>query len=143
MGCLMSEAALRHRIRPGGRWQPLLPGVYLSHTGTPTTRQQEMAALLYAGTGSVITGASALHQHLIRAPETAMVECWCRQSGGAGMSHLSECTARPKCPRWVFPVGQVSYAWWPGACVAAEVESREWHLAPRDRSGHGIRALPA
>jgi hypothetical protein len=80
-------------------------------------------------------------------------------------------------------------AWWPGACVAGEVESREWHLAPRDwertlardarmsafgivvlhfpprrlrteprkvaaeirsaldaghdRSGHGIRALPA
>ena len=47
----LSENALRHRLRPGGPWRKLLPGVYLAMTGTPTTLQQEMAALLYAGNG--------------------------------------------------------------------------------------------
>ena len=45
----------------------MLPGVYLAATGTPTTLQQEMAALLYAGPGSAITGPAALRCHHIRA----------------------------------------------------------------------------
>lgn len=45
----------------------MLPGVYLTATGTPTTLQQEMAALLYAGPGSAITGPAALRCHHIRA----------------------------------------------------------------------------
>jgi hypothetical protein len=74
MDCKMSDAAVRHRIRPGGPWQPLLPGVYLSCTGTPTTFQREMAALLYAGPGSVITGPAALQVHRIKVSEAAMVD---------------------------------------------------------------------
>ena len=64
----MSDAAVRHRIRPGAPWQPLLPGVYLSRTGAPTTFQREMAALLYAGPGSVMTGPAALQVHRIKVP---------------------------------------------------------------------------
>lgn len=60
-GCGMTRAALAHRARPGGPWQRLLPGIYLAHTGTPTVAQKEMAALLHAGTGSVLTGPAALH----------------------------------------------------------------------------------
>jgi hypothetical protein len=62
----VSEKALRHRLRRGGPWQVLLPRIYLAVTGTPTKSQQEMAAMLYGGFGSVVTGASALQIHRIR-----------------------------------------------------------------------------
>jgi hypothetical protein len=39
----LTPDALRHRIRPGGPWQRLLPSVYLTVTGQPTPEQQEMA----------------------------------------------------------------------------------------------------
>jgi hypothetical protein len=41
----------------------MLPGVYMTMTGTPTQEQREIAALLYAGSGSVITGAVAVRRH--------------------------------------------------------------------------------
>lgn len=61
----LTRHALGHRLRPGGPWRSLLPGVYMAATGTPTTLQQEMAAILYAGDGSVITGPAALRCHYI------------------------------------------------------------------------------
>lgn len=62
----MTRHALSHRLRPGGPWRRLLPSVYLATTGTPTIIQQQMAALLYAGSGSVITGPAALRNYYIR-----------------------------------------------------------------------------
>ena len=50
--CGMTPRALRHRIRAGGPWQRLLPGVYLAATGTPTLIQNEIAALLYVYTSA-------------------------------------------------------------------------------------------
>jgi hypothetical protein len=70
----MSEAALRHRLRDGGPWQALLPGVYLAATGAPTSVQREMAALLYAGAGSLITGAAAMLAHGIEVPDASKVD---------------------------------------------------------------------
>ena len=70
----MTAKALRYRIRPGGPWQRLLPGVYLTVTGEPTDAQREMAALLYAGQASIITGPAALRRHQIRGPATAVVD---------------------------------------------------------------------
>jgi hypothetical protein len=64
----MKNNAMQWRIRAGGPWQVLLPGVYLSQTGTPTLRQKAMAALLYAGPGSVITGPVAMMHHGLRSP---------------------------------------------------------------------------
>jgi hypothetical protein len=58
--CGLTQDALTHRIRPGGPWQRLLPGVYLAQTGEPTVPQKEMAALLHAGPGGVLTGPAAL-----------------------------------------------------------------------------------
>ena len=72
--CEMSTEALRHRLRPGGPWQRLLPGVYLAGTGSPTNDQLDMAALLYAGPGSVITGGAALRRLRIRAPEARHID---------------------------------------------------------------------
>ena len=70
----VTDNALRHRLRPGGPWRGLLPGVYMAATGAPTTLQQEMAALLYAGPGSVITGPAALRNHHIRCELTDIVD---------------------------------------------------------------------
>jgi very-short-patch-repair endonuclease len=70
MDCGLSPSEIRHRIRPGGPWQRLLPGVYLAVTGTPTQRQTEIAALCRAGAGSVLTGIAALRHHGVRAPDS-------------------------------------------------------------------------
>ena len=59
---------------PEGRWQRLLPGVYLAVTGTPTVDQRDMAALLYAGPSTVITGPAALRRNGLRAPRTEIID---------------------------------------------------------------------
>jgi hypothetical protein len=70
----VTHHALRHRLRPGGQWMSLLPGVYVAATGTPTIVQQQMAAMLYAGQGSVITGPAALRYHRIRGTSRELVD---------------------------------------------------------------------
>jgi hypothetical protein len=72
--CGLTADMMQRRIRPSGAWQRLLPGVYLTVTGTPTNDQRDMAALLYAGPGSVITGVAALRRHGIRAPASHAVD---------------------------------------------------------------------
>jgi hypothetical protein len=64
----MKDNAMQWRVRAGGPWQALLPGVYLGLTGAPNLLQKEMAALLYAGPGSLITGPVALMHHSLRSP---------------------------------------------------------------------------
>ncbi len=70
----MTGNALRHRLRPGGPWHGVLPGVYLAATGTPTVGQEHMAALLYAGPGSVITGPAALRSQRLRGGPSKLVD---------------------------------------------------------------------
>lgn len=70
----LSRHAVGYRLRPGGPWQPLLPGVYLTVTGIPTLEQLEMAAMLYGGRGTVITGVASLrYKHLVL-PETKVID---------------------------------------------------------------------
>jgi very-short-patch-repair endonuclease len=73
-GLGLTAHGLQHRLRPGGPWQRLLPGVYLTATGQPTREQRLIAAMLYAGPDSVITGPAALRNHGIRGPETEIVD---------------------------------------------------------------------
>jgi hypothetical protein len=73
MACGMTRGTLRYKIRADGPWQRLLPGTYLAATGAPTFTQREIAALIYAGSDSVITGAAALRHHGIQAPQTAVI----------------------------------------------------------------------
>jgi hypothetical protein len=70
----VSEAALRARLRPGGRWTVVLPGIYFAHDGSLTVGQREMAAVLYGGNDSVITGPAALARHGLRATITEVVD---------------------------------------------------------------------
>ena len=64
--CGLTRGAITHRLRPGGPWHQVLPGVYLAVTGTATADQRDIAALLYAGPQSVITGPVAVRRHNIR-----------------------------------------------------------------------------
>jgi hypothetical protein len=73
LACGLTRAAVEHRIRAGGPWQRLLPGVYLSVTGTASPEQREMAALLHAGPRSVLTGMAAARRHGLRVPESGPI----------------------------------------------------------------------
>ena len=231
--CGMTSDALWARIRPGGAWQRLLPGVYLAVTGTPTADQRDMAGLLYAGPGSILTAAAALRRLGLKAPRADIVDIlvpaartrrstgfvrvvrttrmpeqacisgqigfamaaravadtarlltdlrevravvadsvqrrWCRvaelaeelrrgpAAGSAlflqalgevadGIRSTAEADLRDLVNRSGLPAPMfnarlyagkvllaVADAWWPDAGVAAEVDSREWHLSPAD-----------
>jgi hypothetical protein len=57
------RSTLSRRIRTGGMWRRELPGVYLVAGGGPmTVEQRERAALLFAGSDGVLTGASGLRR---------------------------------------------------------------------------------
>lgn len=45
----VTAAVANERCRPGGPWQMLLPGVFLLHSGPPTSDERLHAALLYTG----------------------------------------------------------------------------------------------
>lgn len=60
LACGITSAMIEYRLRADGPWQRLLTGVYSITTGTPTTMQRTVAALLYAGPVSMVTAASAL-----------------------------------------------------------------------------------
>lgn len=53
-------STITHRIRPGGPWARILPGVVLAHRGTPTPFERRLAAVKYAGSGARLTGLDAL-----------------------------------------------------------------------------------
>ncbi len=173
--CGMTPGTLRHRVRPGGPWRTLLPGVYLANTGTPGRAQLDMAALLHAGRGGVISGLAALSRHGVRTPRTDVELTAGPVRGSALLRHaLAEVTAgarsvaegdflllikRARLPEPMLNArlfaGETFIAapdcWWPRAGLAAEVDSREWHLSPGDwartlarhrrMTGYGITVL--
>jgi hypothetical protein len=64
--CGVSRGSLDHLVRPGGRWQRILPGVYAGTNGAVSPDQRAMAALLYAGPRSLLTGSVAVRRHRLR-----------------------------------------------------------------------------
>lgn len=111
----VTDNALRHRLRPGGPWRVLLPTVYVAVTGMPSRAQQQMAAQLYGGPRSVITGPAAALCHRIRVPEPELVdvlvplECQRRDVGFARLHRTS------RMPEHVHKFGPIRYALAPRA----------------------------
>jgi hypothetical protein len=64
--CLMTEKAIRYRIRVDGPWQVVLPGVYLDGRGVLSDQQRAVAAFLYAGRAIAVTGRAAVAWHGIK-----------------------------------------------------------------------------
>lgn len=57
------------RILPRGPWQRILPGVVLAHRGKPTWRERCLAAVKCCGSGTVLTGMTALARYGFRAAQ--------------------------------------------------------------------------
>jgi very-short-patch-repair endonuclease len=100
----LSDAALRHAIRPGGPWQRLAPGLYATFTGPLGPRQRVRAALLHAGSDAVLSGPYACRAHGLRyvptlEPPLVLVPPSVRaRSNGLAQVHR---TTRPAVPREV------------------------------------------
>jgi very-short-patch-repair endonuclease len=116
--CGMTEGAIRHRIRANGPWQILLPGVYVTSSGTPTAKQRATAAYLYAGDALAITGAAALTWYSLPSIRTDEVdvlvpmECYRKD---AQFARLHRTSVVPDCAR----EGVVRYASPPRAVADA------------------------
>ncbi len=131
----MSDRAMRYRVRAGGPWQGLLPGVYLGVTGTPNLLQKQMAALLYAGSRSLITGPMALMHYGIRGtPDLDTIDVLVpitTQRGDAGFARLHR-TARM--PDKITTSGPLRFV-----LVARAVADTAWQLTRRS----DVRAVVA
>lgn len=108
--CGLSDDSVTRRARGRGPWQRLLPGVYLTVTGTPTQDQLDTAALLYGGPGATLTGAAALRRHGIRTAPSKTVDVLIpaareRKSAGHVVIRLTT-----RLPERVCYVGPVQYA---------------------------------
>jgi hypothetical protein len=149
----MTARVADYRIRGGGPWQTLLPGVYLTHAGRPADEQREMAALLYAGPRSVLTGAAALRRHGLPAarpsadarnqhgPVDVLVPLVSRRMD-VGFARLHR-TGR--LPAGFCVAGEARFAFVPRAVAdavrpmidladvrAVVADSRAWHFSPDD-----------
>ncbi|MGH3298131.1 MAG: hypothetical protein ACRDP7_40705 [Trebonia sp.] len=74
IACGLPRSTVTSWCKPKGKWQRLLPGVYLTLTGKPTPEQRLMSALLYAGPRSVITGTAALRAYRLRSPGPDVID---------------------------------------------------------------------
>jgi hypothetical protein len=117
--CGVPHSTVDRYIAAGGRWQRLLPGVYLAVTGTVTQDQREMAALLYGGPGSLITGTAAVRRHRLTAPGPDVVDVlipWTfrRQSTGFVRVHRTR-----RLPERGYATGQIRFTKPPRAVADA------------------------
>jgi hypothetical protein len=117
--CGMPHSTVDRYAAPGGRWQRLLPGVYLALTGTATQDQRDMAALLYAGRRSLLTGSAAIRRHHLRPAGPDLVDVlipWerSRQSTGFVRIHRTQ-----RMPERLFVTGRIRFAKAPRAASPA------------------------
>src|SRR5215813_282747 len=109
VGCGMKPDTVYRRAKAGGPWQQILPGVYLTVTGTPTRDQRDTAAVLYGGPGATLTGAAALRWYGVRAGSDSvdLLVPANRAPRSTGFVVIHRTT---KLPQWVCSSGPVRYA---------------------------------
>jgi hypothetical protein len=111
----VTEKALRYRLGAGGRWQTVLPHVYLAATGTPTDVQRQVAALVYGGDDAVITGPVAAAFHQIRVADCDLINVLVPhrfQARDAGFVRLHRTW---RMPERIYRFGPIQYALAPRA----------------------------
>jgi len=97
----------------------LLPTVYIAATGVPSIAQQQVAAQLYGGPRSVITGSAAVLSHGIRARQSEFVDVLVpltRQRLNAGFVRLHRTS---RMPDRVYNFGPIRFALAPRAVADA------------------------
>jgi len=108
--CGVPPSTLDRYVAQGGPWQRLLPGIYLAVTGTATQDQREMAALLYAGPRSLLTGSAAMRRHRLRpaGPDvTDVLIPWQRKRQSAGFVRVHRTR---RMPERLYVAGQIRFA---------------------------------
>ena len=96
--CGIPHATVDRRVAPGGPWQTLLPATYLAVTGRPTPEQRQVAALLYGGPDSVITGPAAIRLHRLRSPGPDSIDVlipWAVKRQSIGFVRIHRTTRMP------------------------------------------------
>jgi very-short-patch-repair endonuclease len=119
LACGMSPRALHLRTASTGPWRRMLPGVYLAVTGTVTQEQREMAALLYAGPVSLITGSAAMRRHHLRSPGQDVVDVlipWKRRRQSVAFVRVHRTR---KLPERMFVTGKIRFVKVPRAVADA------------------------
>lgn len=109
----------------------MLPAVYLALTGTPTIPQRHMAAQLYGGPKSVITGAAAIRTRRLRVPPSDRVDIlipWSVKRQSVGYA----CVHRTRQMPAFYRIGRVRYA----ATARAVTDAAHWFTSLDD-----VRAL--
>lgn len=101
-----------------GPWQRLLPGVYSAVTGTMTDEQQDIAALLYGGPGSMLTGPTALRWHGLVSPGYEKVDILIPSDAKRQSSGFVRILRTNRMPAQVHRQGQIRYA--PAARAVAD-----------------------
>lgn len=117
--CGLPPSTLDRYIAPGGSWQRLLPGVYLAVTGAATQDQREMAALLYAGPRSLITGSAAVRRHRLRPAGPDVVDVlipWQRRRQSAGFVRVHRTR---RLPERLYVTGKIRFTKAPRAVADA------------------------
>jgi hypothetical protein len=92
-----------------GKWQRLLPGVYLTVTGRATSQQRMMAALLYAGPRGVITGTAALRAYRLRSPGPDLIDVLVPQAATRQSTGFVRVHRTRRLPR-AYRTGMIRYA---------------------------------
>src|SRR5215468_788675 len=102
LGCGMPHSTVDSWVMPGGKWTKLLPGVYSTVTGKVTVEQRQVAALLYAGPDSVITGPAAIRLHRLRSPGPGTIDVlvpWTVKRQSIGFVRIHRTRRMPGCYR--------------------------------------------
>lgn len=108
--CGLSDKAIEWRLRPGGPWRAYLPGVYLVQTRQVHTDQRQVAALLYAGKGSVLTGAAAARRHHLECAGLNMIDVLVPPDVQRKSIDFVQITRTIKMPSRVHRTGAIQFA---------------------------------
>lgn len=100
LACGIPRSTVNAWCASGGKWQKMLPGIYLVLTGRPTLEQRQVAALLYAGTASMITGSAAIRLHRLRSPGPDTIDVlvpWTVKRQSIGFVRIHRTRRMPGC----------------------------------------------
>lgn len=110
LDCGMSPRAIDHRLRPGGPWRRVLPAVYQAVTGTLTPAQREVAALLYAGPQSVLTGAVAVRRHHLSCAGLNVIDVLIPAEARRKSTGFVQIQRTTRMPEEVYELGPIRFA---------------------------------
>jgi len=120
--CGLTPKALEHRLRPDGPWHRLLPSVYLTVAGDGTQFQREVAAGLYAGPQSLITGPTAVRRHHLTCEGPGTIDIlipWTSQRQSTRFVQVHRTRRMPERWRTTGPTGAIKFVEPPRAVADA------------------------